>query len=185
MKRTFQTWLMTAALAVAIVLSGGSAHAQQTCQPGINAALAGPHAAQYIALATALAPAVPQLTTQRAAVTNQATYQTLLTTANAVAAAMPTGRVLITLPDGTVVIDTNRADNTADPTSNSYQHFLDKTINENHNSRIAVLAAQQYACGVGLESKLSTSTNQNEAYVGIRAGTHLDSAGTLRMSSRQ
>ena len=185
MKARVQTFVIGSALAVALILTTGNSAYAQTCQPGISTAIAGPHSAQYIALATALGPAVPTLTTQLAAVVDQATYQTLLTTANALAGTVATGRVLITLPDGTVVLDTNRADNTADPTSNSYQHFLDKTINENHNSRIAILAAQEYPCGVGIESKLSSSTGQNEAYIAIRAGTHLDSVGTLRMSSRQ
>ena len=84
-----------------------------------------------------------------------------------------------------VMVDTARDDNTASPSSNSYQHFLDKTINENHNSRVAILAAQQYACGIGVESKFSSSTGQTESYVAVRAGEHLDSDGTIRMSVRQ
>ena len=127
-------------------------------------------------------PAFGQISTQLGALTNQATYQPLLDTANTLAASLPTGRVVITLPDGTVVLDTARDDNTADPKSNSYQHFLDKTINENHNSRLAILGAQEYACGVGLESKLSTTTGLTESYVAIRVGEQLNSLGTVRMS---
>ena len=57
-----------------------------------------------------------------------------------------------------------------------------KTINENHNSRVAIFMAQEYPCGVGVENKVSTSTGADETYVARRAGNHLDSAGTLRLS---
>jgi hypothetical protein len=178
---------VAAALVTAIVLSGGSAYAQdaQSCQPGIIGAISGPHAARYQALIDALIPFAGDFYTELPAVVNQATYQTLLDTANAAAAGLVNGRVLITLPDGTVMIDTARDDNTVNPNSNSYQHFLDKTINENHNSRLAILGAQQFACGVGLETKFSTSTNQNEVYLALRIGDHLDSDGTVRISNRE
>ena len=84
-----------------------------------------------------------------------------------------------------MVLDTARDDNTADPKSNSYQHFLDKTINENHNSRIAILQAQAWPCGQALEAKFSSTTNQREFYFAYRLGPHLDSQGTARVSVRQ
>ena len=179
--------LTTIVLGVALVLSAGSARAQdaQSCQPGLVGAITGPHAAQYQGIINALIPFAGAVFTQLPQVVNQATCQPLLDTANALAASVATGRVVITLPDGTVMIDTNRDDNTASPTSNSYQHFLDKTINENHNSRVAILATQEYPCGVAVESKLSTSTGMTEAYVALRVGTHLDSDGTIRVSTRQ
>jgi hypothetical protein len=187
MKMTIRKLLTTSALAVTLVLTSSTAHAQ-TCQPGIGPAFAGPHAAQYIQLATVLAPRMGALTTQLAAVVDQATYQTLLNSANATAAAiMPagSGRVVITLPDGTVVIDTNRADGPGNPQNNTFDNFQAKTINENHNSRVAIFVAQEYPCGAGVESKLSTSTGVNEDYLALRAGPHLDSAGTVRASRAQ
>jgi len=62
---------------------------------------------------------------QLRAVVDQATYQVLLTSARTIAAAITNGRIVITVPDGTVVLDTARQD---DPTNvlaqgNSYQHF--------------------------------------------------------------
>ena len=156
----------------------------QTCQPGIAAAYGGPHSAQYQTLYNTLIPAAGPLIAQLAALVDAPTYNTLLTTANALASSISTGRVLIALPDGTVVLDTARDDHLADPTSNSYQHFLDKTIGDNHNSRLAILAAQSYQCGIGLESRSSTSTGADEAYVALRAGPHLDSYGTLVLSTR-
>jgi hypothetical protein len=169
------------------MLTAGTAHAQdaQACQPGIATAYFGTHSAQYQALINAMLARFGTLSTALAGVIDQPSYQALLNEANALAADLATGRVVITLPDGTVMIDTARDDNTASPSSNSYQHFLDKTINENHNSRLAILAAQEYSCGIGIESKLSSTTGQTESYVAIRAGQHLDSLGTVRMSIRQ
>ncbi len=76
MKTKFRMLLTTSALAVTLVLTGSTAQAQ-TCQPGIGPAFAGPHAAQYIALATVLGPRMAALTTQLAAIIDQATYQTI------------------------------------------------------------------------------------------------------------
>jgi hypothetical protein len=57
--------------------------------------------------------------------------------------------------------------------------------NENHNSRVAMFVAQEYPCGAGVESKISTSTGVNEDYLALRAGNHLESAGTVRASRAQ
>jgi hypothetical protein len=47
---------------------------------------------------------------QLRAVVDQATYQVLLTSARTIAAAITNGRIVITVPDGTVVLDTARQD---------------------------------------------------------------------------
>jgi ABC-type molybdate transport system substrate-binding protein len=174
-------------LSAAIFLTGGAIHAQdaQTCQPGFETAHNGPRQPQYDALINALTPHTEALSADLAALTDQATYETLLAEGRATASAIPAGRVVITVPDGTVVLDTSRADNTEDPKSNSYQHFLDKTINENHNTRLAFSLAQHYPCGVALESKLSTTDGTKEDYFAVRLGNHLDSFGTARISARQ
>jgi len=44
------------------------------------------------------------------------------------------------------------------------------------------MAAQMFPCGVGIESKLSTTTGNVESYVAVRMGTHLDSLGMARLS---
>jgi hypothetical protein len=94
--------------------------------------------------------------------------------------------VVLTLPDGTTVIDTSKPDDPLDTMpdidANSFQHFRNKKVNENHNSRIAIHDAQEWPCGLGLEAKLSTSTGQREIYLAVRLGTHLDSNGTVRAS---
>ena len=86
------------------------------------------------------------------------TYQLLLTRARSVADTVTAGRVVVTLPDGTVVVDTAAADDPTNtlPSGNSFQHFSEKTVNENHNSRVAIFATQIYPCGIGVERKLST-----------------------------
>jgi hypothetical protein len=123
-------------------------------------------------------PNATTLTTDLGAVTNEGTYATLLADAQAMAAKIATGRAVITVPDGTVMVDTSKANNTL-------ANFQAKAINENHNSRVAIFSAQQYPCGLGLERKLSTTDGTVETYLAFRAGTHLDSLGTLRVSTRQ
>ena len=155
-------------------------------QPGIGPAFAA-HQASYTELIVALAPGLVSLQTELAAVVDQATYEALLNHSNTIAAngTLSSGRVVVTLPDGTVVLDTNRDDNTGAANSNSYAHFQAKTINENHNSRVAFLAPQLFECGVAVETKTSTSTGDVENYVGFRLGAHLDSKGTVRISQVQ
>jgi hypothetical protein len=116
-------------------------------------------------------------------------------------------------PDGTTVVDTAKTDAPACDTTaaacagwngfpvpppagcacagqqNSYGHLLKKSVNENHQSRIAIFDAQEWPCGVGLETKFSSTTNQDESYVALRLATpilggHLDNTGTVRGSLR-
>lgn len=179
---TFSIRALVSAAAVSSCVLVGATHAAaqdaQTCQPGIMAAYQGPNATQYQTLISALIPQAGLLIAQFDAMVDQNTYAPLLATAQSLATSITNGRVLLALPDGTVVLDTSR-------TNNTYANFLAKAINENHNSRVAIVVAQEYPCGLGLESKLSSSTGQNEAYFALRAGTHLDSIGTIRISSRQ
>ena len=157
-----------------------------SCNTGIGPAFAA-HQATYTALVNALVPSLGTVSTQLVATVDQATYATLLTTAHNVANGIANGRVVVTVPDGTVVLDTARTDDPTNvlPTGNSFQHFQGKTVNENHNSRVAILDAQEWPCGFGLEAKFSTSTNQREIYVAVRLGTHLDSNGTARISTKE
>jgi len=185
------SWRRSAAAAAVLslgVLATGTAQAQ-TCNPGINAAFVA-HATQYTALSNALVPQLTGLNASLAAVVDQASYEALLNQARALATAIgSTGRVVVTLPDGTTVVDTARPDDPTDETpgaaANSFQHFRDKKVNENHNSRIAIFDAQEWPCGVGLEAKLSTSTGQRELGLAVRLGVHLDSTGTVRASLRE
>lgn len=86
-----------------------------------------------------------------------------------------TYRMVITLPDGTVMMDTT-SDN------NSWESFKAKTVNENHNSRVAIFHSQGQEGGVGYETKWSTSDNRVEKYVAVRLNKYLNSNGSVRFS---
>jgi hypothetical protein len=143
----------------------------------------------YAELFQILDPQVSQLKELLAAVVDQATYQNLLDLARSIASSKTTGRVLITLPDGTVVVDTSKPDDPPDSTpdvqANSFQHFKNKTVNENHNTRISILDAQLWPCGLGVERKFSTTDNVSEIYLAERLGPYLNNEGTARLSIKQ
>jgi opacity protein-like surface antigen len=150
-----------------------------------NAMAAGECAAQVVSLLASnpayktlngiLAPKVANLTTLLRAVKDQPTYASLL---SAVKATAGTKRLVITLADGTVAVDTGKSAN------NNYATFAAKGVNENHNSRVAIMLAQTHECGIGVETKYSSSDKSNEKYVAIRLGAFLDSAGTARLSMK-
>jgi hypothetical protein len=182
MMKTFRTFVTAAVLSSSLLVPNvASAQDAQTCQPGLAAGLAR-HQAAYVAIIGAMFTGAPTVGTLTADlnVLAEATYPQLLADAQAMAAKLATGRVVVTLPDGTVVIDTGRPAGT-----NTWANFQAKTINENHNSRVAIFSAQQYPCGIGLETKVSTSgaPTTNQSYIAFRAGAHLDSVGTIRMST--
>jgi hypothetical protein len=122
-------------------------------------------------------------------VKDQTTYTALYNYAKKVSASILTGRLVVTLPDGTVVVDTAKPLDATNLTptvyANSYQHFSNKKVNENHNSRIAILDSQDHVCGVGVETKVSTTDKTRESYVAIRLGAHLNNSGTARLSVKQ
>lgn len=87
----------------------------------------------------------------------------------------PSPRIVLTESDGTVVIDTSS-------TNNTYDNWINGTINESHNSRVAILATQLFECGVGYETKFSNSVGTDQAYIGIRLGNYLNNPGSIRIS---
>ena len=185
MMKTWRTLAAVATLSTVVLVTAGTAHAQN-CVPGIQEAFQ-KHQEVYMTLVDALNPEKANLEARLKAMVDQATYELLLTDARTLASSIANGRVLITVPDGTVVLDTARPDdpNNQLPAGNSFKHFKDKTVNENHNSRVAVFDAQQYPCAWGLETKFSTSDDQREVYAATRLGDHLDSEGTARISTKQ
>lgn len=89
----------------------------------------------------------------------------------------PSLRIVVTEPDGTVVIDSYK------PLSeNTYYNWKTKAINENHNSRVAIMDAQNYDCGVGYEKKHSSTMDNTQYYVAVRAGLKYKNYGTFRLS---
>ncbi len=185
------------AMTAALALSSSTAQAHVCNADDVSSRITpafNRHTQKYTRLNQVLSAAnVNVLRTQLRAVTNDTTYFALLGSSIAIknASGLVNGRMLITLPDGTVVIDTARPIPTqasdcgatpADPRMNCFQNFRNKTINENHNSRLAVMDAQQTTCGLGIESKFSTSTNSFEHYLAKRLGPHSDNEGTARLS---
>ena len=86
-------------------------------------------------------------------------------------------RVLVALADGTVCYDSSKG------IENTYSNFQSKSINENHNSRIAILQSLLSNSGVGSESKFSTSTNTATNYLAQRISfTSGSPMGTIRVS---
>lgn len=85
-------------------------------------------------------------------------------------------RILVTLPDGTTIFDTSK-------NNNSRTNAISKTINENHNTRFAIMAAGLSQSGIGMEKKYSSSTGLNEQYLAHRIGkTQQDCIGCIRWS---
>ena len=166
-----------------ILATPGFARAQQ-CQPGIDAGweLWRPN---YDLMWAALTPNRSNLTTLLNGVLDQSTYATLLAAARGIAASIDParlGRLVLTLPDGTVVLDTFRPDGDTPANANSFAHFQAKSINENLNTRVAMAAAQAYPCGIAIETKLSTTTGAFESQFAVRLGSPLSSRGTARLS---
>jgi len=185
MKKTWRKIVVAAGLSAAAFLTGTVAQAQD-CQPGYTEAYQ-LHRQVYSKLKNKLTPEVNSLDAELKAVVDQASYEVLLAHSHTIAGLIPNGRLLVTIPDGTVVLDTSKPDdpNNQLPQGNSYDHFKNKTVNENHNSRVAIFSAQLFPCGLGLETKFSTTDNQDESYYAIRLGVHLDSDGTARISTKQ
>lgn len=113
-------------------------------------------------------------------------------------------RILVAESDGTVVVDSSKPKNPGSAiqftSANSLNNWKTKpffafaggstlpanlnynAVNENHHSRIAILQTQLYQDGVGYETKYSTSTGTNQAYVAVRLGPYLNNYGSIRYS---
>jgi len=91
---------------------------------------------------------------------------------------IPGLRVLITLSDGRVGYDSSKG------VENTYANYRANLINENHNSRVAIMVALLGNSGIGNESKFSTSTGRHESYTAVRMGfSPSNPMGTCRISS--
>jgi hypothetical protein len=171
----------------ALFITSFNASAAVECAPEVPTLLT--TNVTYKLLNTILQPDATVIKTKLDAVKDQTTYALLLKFARVVATdpKLAKGRLLIALADGTVVVDTSKLDDptTTLPVGNSFKHFTNKTVNENHNSRIAILDSQLHVCGVGVETKVSTTDHTKESYVAIRLGAHLNNSGTARLSQKQ
>ncbi|HMV13502.1 MAG TPA: hypothetical protein PKD88_08890 [Nitrosomonas sp.] len=163
-------------LVITTIMLVSSFNLMAACAPWVQTRVTQP---DYAVLDAALTSAIQtRLKNKLNATKDEPTYSALRIEAEGLAATIANGRVVITMPDGTVVVDTSKGAN------NTYDNFKAKTINENHNSRIAILHSQLYDCGLGLETKLSTTDNTKENYLARRLGAYLNSAGTVRLSQK-
>jgi len=107
-------------------------------------------------------------------------------------------KFLLTLDDGTVIVDTSKTGNVtttkavgavANGTSvaiNSAASYGCKLVNENHNSRPEVLNAVLSASGVGSARRYSSSSGSAFVYYAVRLGTSPQSnIGTLRVAAQE
>jgi hypothetical protein len=173
-----------AALSLSVILATPTIARAQQCQPGIDAGWE-LWRSNYDLMWAVLTPNISNLTTLLNAMADQSSYGTLVAAARAVVANIDParfGRLVVTLPDGTVVLDTIRPDGDTPANANSFAHFQAKSINENLNTRVAIAAAQTYPCGIGIETRLSTTTGLFESHFSVRLGSHLSSRGTARLS---
>ena len=123
---------ITLILAITTLLLVSSFNIMAACAPLVQTKVTEP---QYAVLNAALTPALQTSLKQKLnAVKDEPTYSLLRVEAEGLAATIANGRVVITLPDGTVVVDTSKG------ASNTYNNFKAKTINENHNFSSGPLA---------------------------------------------
>jgi len=88
--------------------------------------------------------------------------------------------VVVTDPDGHVVIDTTKAD-----ANNTFTNYVAGTINtENFNTRVDVMEAQMFPEGTGFETAYTfiNNTKTFQSSVSIRLGKWRNSAGTIRIT---
>ncbi len=89
-------------------------------------------------------------------------------------------RILVCEPDGTVRFDSSKG------ALNTYANAIDKLINENHNTRPAIMSAQLTCDGRGNEIKLSTTDGVIEAYdARVIRNEYGNNGGTVRVSRAQ
>lgn len=85
-------------------------------------------------------------------------------------------RIVIIAANGMVIVDSEKG------TRNTLVNFLAGAIDENFNSRIAILDAQAWPAGVGLERQFDFNNFRYGSAVAIRLGGYLDSLGTVRLT---
>jgi hypothetical protein len=166
------------ALSLALSAAGNVAHAQD-CQPGISDEY-GQDQSNYNALIAAVVPELGHLSEDLhtlGTAPSTAIYAEILEHSTELVTTLgSSSRVVITLQDGTVVIDTSKG------AGNTLAAFQAKTINENHNSRLAILTSQKYPCGVGIERNFNSTLLAFETSLAVRLGDHLNSDGTIHLS---
>lgn len=98
-------------------------------------------------------------------------------------------RILVSDSDGTVSYDSNIYIGPTLktpyqlPVTSSFANYTSKVINENHNTRAAIMTALISNGGVGTEQRWSTSTNNFTQYLAVRIGINSETSyGVIRVS---
>jgi len=98
-------------------------------------------------------------------------------------------RMTVSDSDGTVAYDSNIYIGptlkipSECPVISAFSDYTGKKINENHNTRAAIMTALISNAGVGTEQKWSTSTNNFTQYLAVRIGINSETSyGVIRVS---
>jgi hypothetical protein len=92
-----------------------------------------------------------------------------------------TVRITVSDSDGTVAYDSNKW--MSNNTVSTFADYTSKTINENHNTRAAIMTALISNGGIGTEQKWSTSVNAFLQYLAVRIGINSETSyGVIRIS---
>lgn len=92
-------------------------------------------------------------------------------------------RVVVSDSDGTVAYDSNNYIGKTPPVINVFEDYTKKTVNENHNTRAAIMSALISNAGIGIEQKWSTSVGNFLQYLAVRIGINSETSyGTIRVS---
>ena len=92
-------------------------------------------------------------------------------------------RVVVSDSDGTVAYDSNNYIGKNPQVINEFADYTNKSINENHNTRAAIMTALISNAGVGMEQKWSSSVGNFLQYLAVRIGINSETSyGTIRIS---
>ena len=90
--------------------------------------------------------------------------------------AYSTVKIIITISDGVCAFYSGKS-------NNSFQHFLDKSITDNLNTRQWAMTALLSSAGIGYETKYSSSTRAKQIYKSYRTGMSAqESLGLIAVS---
>jgi len=86
-------------------------------------------------------------------------------------------RLTVIESDGRVIYDTAKS-----AQQNTVNNWNAGLVDENHNTRPAVMTAQLFEAGVGHSVKFSNTVLSRQSYVAVRAGQFMKLSSTLRLS---
>lgn len=177
--------LVVVALTNSMMTADSSHHHDQKCATYVKKLLNNNCA--YLTLYNTLSPNVSAISALLYAVhLDSANYPALLTFCETLADTLSTGNIIVTDPDGLVVVDTS-ADG-----ANTYDNYQAGTISPNQMTSISFIDSQGWPCGLGVETKYNNpaAVFQNNVVIrldiipGSNVGdySYLNSLGSVNMS---